>query len=1677
MPDNQDITLKIRVLDAHGQFRGGTVDVEFKHLRLSDHDTQRGLDASREINIAGLRRAPSGDYQITVTPTDVFTPKSQFVNIPASGFATMTVIIDQPKEPRPDPTFVVKGTVLTAAGAPSTNSLVRAIHQNISTPVLLGEGKTDNQGSYVIKYSSELVTGAINLRVQVFDESGKLLAQSNPITPAKREEVVNLALPAPEPTVTPYRVEGKVSRPDGTLVVDAVVQAFDASTDREQLLGKAITDAFGLFKISYLGKPFEERGGADLIVRVSDSPGRVLATSEIIRKAKPVEQVSLVTNDKPPVDEKRFIIRGTVRDANGKPAIGVTIKAFDRDLRSEEPLGQPIITDEDGRYEITYTAREFSRAEKGSADLRVAVFDPANRELVTSKIIYNAQPEEVVDLGLSKETRGPSEYERLIAELTPTLRDVPLHQLDENDIDFLAGDTGQDRQHIAWLARAANLAHESNSPTGSDALLRGTNIPAEAFYGWFRLNLPTDWESLGLLPISTLRNTLLAAIDQNIIPARLREEVEGILARVPNPQKQDLTNLLTMTNLPPDRMSAVLTTADGIETISDEVLAQLVEQNVVTPDEAQSIGLSVSLHRLSGGETTLVSAMLSSAFLSVPAGRLRGARDLALLEPADWESALGSTEPPAPDGLSRAQYARSLAMNAVAEFPHAAFVHRATQVPDGIPEKLNTIQPLLAKNANALALDFDTLDLAGVSEMDREKLRAAHADLKRFANLHPGLGLHEALSKRDGVGNTVKSVDERVGWLRTVFALNPSVDFLNLDYLPDSAALTDVQFGDLSKEARGLVLQDLKAHQRIHTVTNNAIPAREIMQAGFHSASAIALTRAPDFVQQTGLANTEAQTYYSTAREVGNQAAVNWHKAYEAARDGAMTPVRAIPSPNEIFKPLAGFQELINSQPWCDCAHCQSVLSPAAYFVDLMYYIEENILKDSFREKENHLLHLRKRRPDLWELELTCKNTDEYVPYLDLVNEILERYLKDVVPPADSRNLYQHLAAQEGSFKQPFTLPIERLEILLQHFGLSRYDIAKAMGSDKKIQARARLKISQKEYDLITRERTTTGDLAFLQQLFKIGAPASVASADTVFDPMEMPTFLGATGLAHEIVESVLKSTFVNTDGSTNAKIEIVLGKRRPDDVQDNSELVNKVSLRRLDRIHRFVRLWRKLPWTVAELDYVLTQLASPDSVSRIDDGRPGTPGTLERILDLLEVNAEWSLPVDELMALSGVFPPNGLREPTSLFDRLFNQPPFLNRDERWPPNPAIRFTHPAWATSPQGVSTPDNNTLSRLLAGLQIEDRELVKLIASLSDIPAMGHIAGRVATAEEPSRNESIELSTDSIAILYRHARLMRLLKSTMTDFVKLITLTPRIADRPATQRTILDLEDLASVVEFANWQRASGFSLDEIIYVKGDARSPGSPGSPDPVDLSSEIVARVQAEHSLEFVDTVFTQIGLTDLQSRQIVLANLHQNGNAFERLADGTGYRLKAGFNPARIPLVTLDPVSTMHPPPVPLFDPPIVPPVDPTVLGDTLNKYEALRVLDVALGSTLNLSPEETTKLRELAHPLDIDGIKEIHEALQGADRTRLTTLLTDTLRHRTLFKSNVFDGRSLGFVRDHKPVFFGLPGEPANQNLLITSSSYKWFATWLLMLRSRPLPMRISPRRLALQTSMPFRQ
>lgn len=76
----------------------------------------------------------------------------------------------------------------------------------------------------------------------------------------------------------------------------------------------------------------------------------------------------------------------------------------------------------------------------------------------------------------------------------------------------------------------------------------------------------------------------------------------------------------------------------------------------------------------------------------------------------------------------------------------------------------------------------------------------------------------------------------------------------------------------------------------------------------------------------------------------------------------------------------------------CECDHCQSVYSPAAYFVDLLKFISDY--------SEDAFIKLMTLRPDLEYIKLTCKNTNTPLPYLDLVNELLEKYVIKLSTPA-----------------------------------------------------------------------------------------------------------------------------------------------------------------------------------------------------------------------------------------------------------------------------------------------------------------------------------------------------------------------------------------------------------------------------------------------------------------------------------------------------------------------------------------------------------------------------------------------------------------------------------------------------------------------------------------------------
>ncbi|WP_221409163.1 Tc toxin subunit A-related protein, partial [Reichenbachiella versicolor] len=80
---------------------------------------------------------------------------------------------------------------------------------------------------------------------------------------------------------------------------------------------------------------------------------------------------------------------------------------------------------------------------------------------------------------------------------------------------------------------------------------------------------------------------------------------------------------------------------------------------------------------------------------------------------------------------------------------------------------------------------------------------------------------------------------------------------------------------------------------------------------------------------------------------------------------------------------------LFGSQDYCQCTHCQSSQSPAAYLVDVLEFIKEAQNKNQ-HSNDTAWDILQTRRPDLAKLDLSCANTNTVMPYIDLVNEVLE---------------------------------------------------------------------------------------------------------------------------------------------------------------------------------------------------------------------------------------------------------------------------------------------------------------------------------------------------------------------------------------------------------------------------------------------------------------------------------------------------------------------------------------------------------------------------------------------------------------------------------------------------------------------------------------------------------------
>ncbi len=325
--------------------------------------------------------------------------------------------------------------------------------------------------------------------------------------------------------VTKWLVHGHITYRSGQPATYVQVRVYDRDVASETLLGETTTDGDGHYTLSYAESQFRrtsaERGGPELLLRIFSQDSMPLGQSKMLRNS-PAD-----TTLDAQISTEMFRVFGRVAKQDGSSGAGLKVVAVDRDLRKEEALGTTV-TDAQGRYEILYSREQFARAEKDRADLVAKAFAADGSLLVASPILFNAASVTEINLTIPSEIKRPlSLFEKIGRELNPVLDGVRVEDLEEDkehqDLSFLYGETGFEKKVIARFALAHRLAQQGIQPEFWFALLGGS------FYQFTEnqsLNeqLSAILDSLSSLDAVAVGKALNRSFNQKDIPEDFREK-------------------------------------------------------------------------------------------------------------------------------------------------------------------------------------------------------------------------------------------------------------------------------------------------------------------------------------------------------------------------------------------------------------------------------------------------------------------------------------------------------------------------------------------------------------------------------------------------------------------------------------------------------------------------------------------------------------------------------------------------------------------------------------------------------------------------------------------------------------------------------------------------------------------------------------------------------------------------------------------------------------------------------------------------------------------------------------------------------------------------------------------------------------------------------------------------
>ncbi|MBL4686355.1 MAG: hypothetical protein JKY37_17300, partial [Nannocystaceae bacterium] len=311
---------------------------------------------------------------------------------------------------------------------------------------------------------------------------------------------------------------------------------------------------------------------------------------------------------------------------------------------------------------------------------------------------------------------------------------------------------------------------------------------------------------------------------------------------------------------------------------------------------------------------------------------------------------------------------------------------------------------------------------------------------------------------------------------------HPSLDFRTTNV---SAFVAENPPTDGTTRAR--LTAELRTAQRLFMVVprfDRDVSAEVLLDAGIHSSQQIALIGRSAFVARhaQALGTDNVAVIYDNAEQI--TATVTTMLMRHASFMNQANPAA------QSKKILGGngggggegmpdMATLLGSLDFCGCTHCQSVLSPAAYLVDLLRFIDNRPALGGLSAFQVLL----EKRPDIVHVLLDCTNTNTPMPAIDMVNEILERAVVGEDPdswPQTTRSApelrahpehlslaaYGVLADEVYPWKLPFHLTLCEAHAYLEHLGVPLWRVLSQLGGEslpEEAIAEARLALSPLE--------------------------------------------------------------------------------------------------------------------------------------------------------------------------------------------------------------------------------------------------------------------------------------------------------------------------------------------------------------------------------------------------------------------------------------------------------------------------------------------------------------------------------------------------------------------------------------------------------------------------------------